>query len=131
MKNLFVASALACALLEVSALAKDRNWQTGKVIEISSERIGIGNVYTQFDKGMEYRIQAGELGFVVVEMSGRFQKLKAERVHLNETVKFALDGLKFILMCDDGKERTLLLQKRTTRAKSKTPPDEENKATAH
>ena len=128
MKNLFVLGGLACALLVVPASAKERNWQTGKVTEISSERfssnpeIDKGVVYTSqgdvvtYDKGVVYTIQSGEFSYVAVEMSMAHHRLKEERVALNDTVKFALQGeTKFILLGNDGKERTLQLMKRVAR----------------
>jgi hypothetical protein len=127
MKNLFVLGGLACALLAIPALAKERTWQTGKVTEISNERFGVGNggklaaalgqQHATHDKGVEYTIQAGEFSYVAVEMSMAHHRLKDQRVELNDTVKFALDGeTKLILMGNDNKERTLQLLKRTQRA---------------
>lgn len=133
MNKLFVFGGLACALLIVSASAKDREWQTGKVTEISSDRFGVGNAgklawalgqqHATHDKGIEYTIQAGEFSYLAVEMSMAHHKLKDQRVELNDTVKFALQGeTKFILMGNDGKEYTLQLLKRTARAIPETSP---------
>ncbi len=120
-------------LLAVSASAKDRNWQTGKVAEISTDRYGIGNAgklaavlgqqHATYDKGVEYTIDAGDFSYLAVEMSMAHHRLKDQRVELNETVKFALKGeTKFVLMGDDGKEHKLGLLNRTARAKPENSP---------
>jgi hypothetical protein len=127
MKSLLVLGGLVCALLAVPALAKERTWQTGKVVEISSERFGVGNAgkfaavlgqqHATHDKGVEYTIQSGEFNYVAVEMSMAHHRLKDQRVELNDTVRFTLEGeTKLILMGNDGEERTLQLLKRTQRA---------------
>jgi hypothetical protein len=132
MNNVFILGGLVCALLAVPASAKERNWQTGKVTEISTERFGVGSSgklaaalgqqHPTHDKGVEYTIQVGEFSYVAVEMSMAHHRLKDERVELNEIVKFALEGeTKLILMGNDGKERTLQLLKKTTRASPDAP----------
>lgn len=118
MNRLFVLGAVVYSLLMIPASAKERDWQTGRVTEISSERFGVGNSgklakilgqpHATHDKGVEYTIQAGEFSYVAAEMSMAHHRLKDQRVHLNDTVKFALQGeTKLILVGNDGKEYTL------------------------
>jgi hypothetical protein len=126
-KKVFAFALLACCLIS----AKDRDWQTGKVIEISTERFGVGNTGTMavllgqqhatHDKGVEYTIQSGGYSYVAAEMSMAHHRLKEERAALNDTVRFALQGeTKLILMGNDGKEHTLQLLKRTARASAES-----------
>ena len=131
MKPIQTALRLATVIAMTAALAgvmpaKDRDWKSGKVTEISSERFGVGNTgvgavllgqqHATHDKGVEYTIQSEGFTYVAAEMSMAHHRLIDERVALNDTVKFALQGeTKLILMGTDGKEYTLQLLKRTAR----------------
>jgi hypothetical protein len=126
-KNVAIFTMLVCGCVS----AKDRVWQTGKIVEISDERFGVGGTgkmavllgqpHATHDKGVEYTIQSEKYTYVAAEMSMAHHRLKEERVALNDSVQFALQGeTKVILMGTDGKEYSLQLLKRSTRA-SETP----------
>jgi hypothetical protein len=127
LNNTALRLAAVIALAALALGAKDRDWKTGKVIEISSERFGVGNAgvgavllgqqHATHDKGVEYTIQSGGYSYIAVEMSMAHHRLKEERVALNDTVKFATQGeTKLILVGSDGKEYALQLLKRSARA---------------
>jgi hypothetical protein len=128
MKLLRLGAAIAIAAGTLGSLhAKELDWQDGKVVEISSERFGVGSTgvgavllgqqHATHDKGVEYTIQAGDYLYVAVEMSMAHHRLKEERVALNDSVKFAVRGeTKFILVGADGKQYSLQLMKRTRKA---------------
>ena len=114
--------------------AKELVWQTGKVVEISTERFGVGDTgklnvlfgnahHPTHDKGVQYTIQAGDYSYVAMEMSMAHHRLKDERAALNDTVRFALEGeTKLILMGSDGKEHTLQLMRRVARSSDAGKP---------
>lgn len=133
MKKLFALGVLACALLVIPASAKERNWQTGKVTAISSERFSEnprtdkGIAYTSqgdavtYDKGVVYTIQGADVTYVAVEMSMSDHRLKDHRVKVNDAIQFAATGeTGFFVMGNDGQEHRLQLLKRTTRTNSET-----------
>ena len=126
-KSAVAGKALVFLALALTASAKDRDWITGKVVEVGSERFGVGNTgklawalgqpHATHDKGVQYTIQVDNTYYVAVEMSMAHHKLKEERAAAGDSIKFALQGeTKLILLDADGKERTLQLLRKTTKA---------------
>jgi hypothetical protein len=106
------------AILAVTLSAKDRNWETGKVLDVHQERFYNHGMNAQPDVAEYFLIQGAEYTYLV-EQPLIFVWNTPIQLTVNSTVKFVIEkggslGRKIRLVDDFGKEheRGIYLLKR-------------------
>ena len=102
---------LVVALLAFGASDKKREWQEGKLIDISSAPFTEGTFGGPAHKEkIIYLIDAGKYIYTFSHL--HFPHDKAMPVTVNSVVKFAIEKSKVYLLDEDGKEHDLKFEKK-------------------
>src|SRR5436853_7742765 len=106
---------LTTIMLASLAIAKDRDWQEGKLIDITSEARTRGSIYNgtgmmvQYER-ISYVIDNGK--YIYTASHTHRRRDKPLPLTIKAKVKFAIEKSKFYLMDEDGKEHELRLEKK-------------------
>jgi len=112
--------ALLLLLLAAPALAKDRAWQTGKLLDIQTERVLVKGSTTG-DQRFHYTIESGNLVYTVSHYPNNrkvpafydaMKPAKPADLTVNGAVKFAIEKGKFYLQDDAGRDIKVELVKK-------------------
>jgi hypothetical protein len=101
--------------LTLVATAKERDWQEGKLIDITSEPYVIGRVVngvggvSQREK-IKYQIDDGKFVYTASHVHRR--RDTALPLTVNAKVKFAIEKSRFYLLDENGEEHELKLEKK-------------------
>src|SRR5690348_16998437 len=112
-------AAILTLLLSVLALAasdKKREWQEGKLIEVSNEPYTYGSVVNgtggiHQGEYITYRIDDGRYIYTAKHSHRRHDK--GLSVTVNDKIKFAIEKEKVYILDEDGKEHELKFVKKT------------------
>lgn len=125
---------VAFSLLCLASFAKDkapRNWQTGTLLDMSSEKgtrlsgnynsnngVAHGSLRQRRDDSSYYYIDSGDIIYTV-KRTLTSRRDKQLNLTINAPVKFAIENEDVYLMAEDGKEHKLTLESK--RLKDKEP----------
>ena len=116
-----VAVVVAClAVLPVFGTQhKKRDWQEGKLIDISSAPFTEGTIGGPAHKEkIMYVIDAGKYVYTFSHL--HFPHDKAMSVTVNSVVKFAIEKSKVFILDEDGKEHDMKFEKKALKEPSKS-----------
>jgi hypothetical protein len=111
---------LIALLLTGTAFAKDRAWQTGKLLDIQTERVMLRGSTTG-DQRFHYTIESGNLIYTVSHYPNNrrvpafydaMKPAKPANLTIKGPVKFAIEKNKFYLQDDDGRDLKVELVKK-------------------
>lgn len=107
-----------CVLQTLGALYKEREWQEGKLIDISSAPFTEGTFGGPAHKEkIIYVIDAGKYVYTFSHL--HFPHDKALSVTVNSVVKFAIEKNKIYILDEDGKEHDLKFEKKALKESTK------------
>lgn len=113
-----VAIVCMCAAQALGALTKEREWQEGKLIDISSAPFTEGTFGGPAHKEkIMYVIDAGKYIYTFSHL--HFPHDKAMPVTVNGVVKFAIEKNKVYILDEDGKEHDLKFEKKALKEPAK------------
>lgn len=121
MKKLAIAAIVVClAVLTVFGTPdKERDWQEGKLMDISSAPFTEGTIGGPSHKEkIIYVIDAGKYIYTFSHL--HFPHDKAMPVTVNSVVKFAIEKNKVYILDEDGKEHDLKFEKKALKEASKS-----------
>jgi hypothetical protein len=121
MKRRTIVAVVAClAVLPVFGTEdKKRDWQEGKLIDISSAPFTEGTIGGPSHKEkIMYVIDAGKYVYTFSHL--HFPHDKAMSVTVNSVVKFAIEKNKVFILDEDGKEHDLKFEKKALKELSKS-----------
>jgi hypothetical protein len=111
---------LAMLILASVAITKERDWQEGKLIDITSEPYVIGSVFNGAGgvyqrERIRYQIDDGKYIYTASHIHRR--RDKALPLTINAKVKFAIEKSKFYILDEDGEDHELKLEKKALKEK--------------
>lgn len=111
---------LAMLMLASVAIAKEHDWQEGKLIDISSEPYVVGGVFegtgsVQQRERIKYRIDDGTYIYTASHIHRR--RDNALPLTINAKVKFAIEKSRFYILDEDGEDHELKLEKKVLKEK--------------
>ena len=127
-RRLWLCLLLAGLAAGLTASEKNRNWQTGKLLDIEMSRVfaGMQGSAEDYSHTATYRVYEtltieGDSHIYVARRGLRWRWSKSLDLAVNASVKFAVEKRKLFVIDEDGKEHELSITKRVL--KPPTPPD--------